>query len=125
MTDLPGIVVTGVSGRMGRMLIEAITSSDKVQLCGALERPAHDWIGSDLGEAMGGAPLGIKVSDDPLETFARAHAVIDFTSPAATVGFAGIAAQARIVHVIGTTGMNDEELGKVAAAARHATIIRA
>ncbi|MEO0566152.1 MAG: 4-hydroxy-tetrahydrodipicolinate reductase [Pseudomonadota bacterium] len=125
MTDLPGIVVTGVSGRMGRMLIEAITSSDKVQLCGALERPGHDWVDSDLGEAMDGAPLGVKVSDDPLETFARAHAVIDFTSPAATVGFAGIAAQARIVHVIGTTGMNDEELGKVAAAARHATIIRA
>jgi 4-hydroxy-tetrahydrodipicolinate reductase len=51
--------------------------------------------------------------------------VIDFTAPAATVEFAAIAAQARIVHVIGTTGMTDADLAKVAAAARHATVVRA
>jgi 4-hydroxy-tetrahydrodipicolinate reductase len=51
--------------------------------------------------------------------------VIDFTAPAATVEFAAIAAQARIVHVIGTTGMTEEDLAKVAAAARHATVVRA
>ncbi|MEM8776859.1 MAG: 4-hydroxy-tetrahydrodipicolinate reductase [Pseudomonadota bacterium] len=125
MTELPGIVVTGASGRMGRMLIDAITSSDKAQLIGALEQPGHDWIGEDVGVAMGGAVLGVGVSDDALATFANAHAVVDFTSPKASVEFAGIAAQARLVHVIGTTGMDDAELSKISAAARHATIIRA
>jgi 4-hydroxy-tetrahydrodipicolinate reductase len=74
---------------------------------------------------MGGTAVGVVVSDDPLETFLHAQAVIDFTAPAATVEFAAIAAQARIVHVIGTTGMTDADLAKVAAAARHATVVRA
>jgi 4-hydroxy-tetrahydrodipicolinate reductase len=74
---------------------------------------------------MGGTAVGVVVSDDPLETFLHAQAVIDFTAPAATVEFAAIAAQARIVHVIGTTGMPDADLAKVAAAARHATVVRA
>ncbi|WP_135506730.1 4-hydroxy-tetrahydrodipicolinate reductase [Roseovarius aestuariivivens] len=125
MTDLPGIVITGASGRMGQMLIETVRASDRVRLIGALERPGHDWVGHDVGEAMGGAEIGVRVTDDALEAIAPAHAVIDFTAPAATVNFAGIAAQARCVHVIGTTGMTGEDLARIEAAARHATIIRA
>ena len=74
---------------------------------------------------MGGSPAGVKVTDDALEAFAKAQAVVDFTSPAATVEFAALAAQARAVHVIGTTGLEAEHLAKIAAAARHAPIIRA
>ena len=36
----------------------------------------------------------------------------------------GYAAQARIVHVIGTTGCSAEDEAKIAAAARHATIVK-
>ncbi|MFN3207639.1 MAG: 4-hydroxy-tetrahydrodipicolinate reductase [Roseovarius sp.] len=125
MTDLPGIVVTGASGRMGRMLTDIVMASDKAHLIGALERPGHAWVGQDLGEAMGSAALGVTVSDDPLETISKAHAVLDFTSPQATVDFAALAAQARCVHVIGTTGLSEDDIAKIGAAARHATIIRA
>jgi 4-hydroxy-tetrahydrodipicolinate reductase len=123
--DLPGIVVTGASGRMGQMLARLIESSGRARLVGAVERPGNAWIGRDLGQAMGGAANGIIVTDDPLEAFARAQAVIDFTAPAATVAFAALAAQARAVHVIGTTGLEPEHLAKIRAAARHAVIIRA
>ena len=125
MADLPGIVVTGASGRMGRMLIGLISASDKARLVGALERPGHPWVGRDAGEAMGGAPLGVPVTDDPLPAFAQAQAVIDFTAPDATVGFAALAAQARAVHVIGTTGLEPDHIARIEAAARHAVIIRA
>ncbi len=74
---------------------------------------------------MGGAAIGVLVADDPLDCFARAQAVIDFTTPAATVSFAELAAQARAVHVIGTTGLSDDDLGKIKAAARHAVVVRA
>lgn len=124
-TDLPGIVITGASGRMGQMLIKTVLESDKVRLHGALERAGHDWVGRDIGAAMGGSDVGILVSDDPLEAFASAHAVIDFTIPEATVGFADLAAQARCVHVIGTTGFDDKHVERLDAAARHATIVRA
>ncbi len=125
MADLPGIVVTGVSGRMGQILVHTIQKSDKAKLVGAIERKGHDWIGRDLGVLMGGVETGVIVSDDPLEAFAKAQAVIDFTAPSATVEFAALAAQARAVHVIGTTGMSDDDLAKLSAAARHATIVRA
>lgn len=125
MSDLPGIVVTGASGRMGQMLIRTILASDKARLAGCVERPGTAWIGHDVGEAMGGAPLGVVVTDDPLEAFARAQAVIDFTTPAATVQFAALAAQARAVHVIGTTGLEPEHLRAISMAAHHAVIVRA
>jgi 4-hydroxy-tetrahydrodipicolinate reductase len=88
-------------------------------------RPGHDWIGQDIGTAMGGAALGVTVTDDPLEALANAQAVVDFTAPAATVAIAALAAQARAVHVIGTTGLSDDDLSRIAAAARHAPIVRA
>ncbi len=125
MDQTPGIVVTGASGRMGQMLISLIGETPAMRLIGAIERSGHDWIGRDLGEAMGGPALGVTVSDDPLESFASAQAIIDFTTPEATVAHADIAAQARAVHVIGTTGFAAEHLTRLTAAARHATIIRA
>ena len=123
--DQPGIVVTGASGRMGQMLIRMISASDKARLVACVVRVGHAWIGRDVGVAMGGAALGVMVTDDPLAGFAQAQAVVDFTAPAATVEFAALAAQARAVHVIGTTGLEPEHLAKIAAAARHAVIVRA
>ena len=125
MSDGIGIVVAGASGRMGQMLIETITASDAAHLVGVLERPGHDWIGRDLGEVLGGQPSGVLVYDEALEPMARAQAVIDFTAPEATIALSHVAAQARAVHVIGTTGMTEDDLAKLEAAARHATIVRA
>ena len=122
---LPGIVVTGASGRMGQMLIRLLGENPHVRLAGALERPGHPWIGRDVGEAMGAAPVGVTVSDDAVAVIAQAQAVIDFTAPAATVAFAELTAQARAVHVIGTTGLEQSHLDCLKAAARHAPIIRA
>lgn len=125
MTDLPGIVITGASGRMGQTLTRLVSASDRMRLVACLERPGHPWVGRDAGEAMGGAALGVQVTDDALEAFSRAQGVIDFTAPAASTGFAALAAQARAVHVIGTTGLTAEDIGKIEAAARHAVIVRA
>ena len=125
MTHKPGIVVTGASGRMGQMLIRLITASEQAHLVGALERKGHAWVGLDVGAAMGGADLGVKVTDQPLDAFAQAQAIIDFTSPEATLEFADLAAQARAVHVIGTTGMTAEQIARLEPAARHAVIVRA
>ncbi len=125
MTEKPGIVVTGASGRMGQMLIEVIRQSEQTHLVGAVERTGHAWVGQDVGAAMGHADLGVRVTDDPLEAFAKAQAVIDFTAPAATLEFAALAAQARAVHIIGTTGMTADEIAALEPAARHSVQIRA
>ncbi|OZA18333.1 MAG: 4-hydroxy-tetrahydrodipicolinate reductase, partial [Rhodobacterales bacterium 17-64-5] len=74
MNNAPGLVVTGASGRMGQTLIRLASGSDRLRLVGCVERAGHAWIGRDVGEAMGGAPVGVVVTDDPLEAFAKAQA---------------------------------------------------
>ena len=125
MSDGIGIVVAGASGRMGQMLIETITASDAAHLVGVLERPGHEWIGRDLGEVLGGQPSGVLVYDEALEPMARAQAVIDFTAPEATIALSHVAAQARAVHVIGTTGMTEDQIAALEPASRHCAMVRA
>jgi 4-hydroxy-tetrahydrodipicolinate reductase len=119
------IAVTGAAGRMGRELIKAIHATTGATLAGALEQPGSPALGQDAGLLAGLAKLGVPITDDALETFAKVDAVLDFTTPSATVEFAGLAANARIVHVIGTTGLAAPDHAKLDAAARHATIIQA
>ena len=125
MADLLKVVVTGASGRMGQTLINLITKSDKLELVGALERPNHEWIGKDIGLAMGGSKLGVVLSEDPIEVIANAEAVIDFTTPSATIEFSKFSAQARAIHIIGTTGFSENELEKIKAASFHSVVVRA
>jgi len=125
MSERPAIVVNGASGRMGRMLVEVITESGAARLAGALERPGHPWVGRDLGEAMGGAPLGLRVHDDPAEALRGAQAVIDFTTPSASAALAPLAARMGVAHVIGTTGFDSASLAAICEAARTGVIVRA
>lgn len=118
------LVVVGAAGRMGQTLIRLIHSIDGVTLHAAIERPGSPFIGKDAGEIAGLGATGIIIGDDPLSAFLHAEGVLDFTSPDGSVEFAGLAAQARIVHVVGTTGCSDEHNAKIAAAARHARIVK-
>ena len=125
MSEQTAVTVVGAAGRMGQMVIETILADDRVSLAGATEHPGHPWVGCDLGTCMSGSRKGIEVTDDPLDVFARSEAIIDFTTPASTVTHAELAAQAHAVHVIGTTGLTDSDLERIAAAAFHTPIIRA
>ncbi len=119
------LVVVGSSGRMGRMLIKAIAETDDCTLVGAIEHEHSPFLGQDAGALAGlPAPLGIPLTTDPLPLFAACDGVIDFTAPAATIGYAALAAQARIVHIIGTTGLTEPDFEKLRAAARHARIVQ-
>jgi len=117
--------IMGAAGRMGRELVRAIDTIEGCVVAGAVEPKGSPAIGQDAGLLAGIGSLGVKVTDDPLEVVARVDGILDFTIPKATVEFAGLAANARIVHVIGTTGTSEEDDARIRAAARHATIVRA
>ena len=121
--DKMKIVVTGAAGRMGRELIRAVHGKEECVLTGAIEQKGSLALGQDAGLLAGLGKLGVVITDDPLDVFAKADGVLDFTVPAASVEFAALAANARIVHVLGTTGLKPEHEAKIAAAARHATIV--
>ncbi|BBD35221.1 4-hydroxy-tetrahydrodipicolinate reductase [Aminobacter sp. Y103A] len=119
-----GLVVVGAAGRMGQVLLRTVHSMAGVRVVGAIERAGSPHLGKDAGELAGIGIINVPISDDPLSAFAKADGVLDFTAPAATIEFAGYAAQARIAHVIGTTGCSPDDDAKIAAAARHATIVK-
>jgi 4-hydroxy-tetrahydrodipicolinate reductase len=124
MSDMR-IAVLGAAGRMGQALTRALAETEGCVVAGGLEAEGSPAIGRDIGVVAGLDELGATITGDPLPLFTHVDGVLDFTSPAATVAFAGLAAQARIVHVIGTTGFADDDLAKLDAAARHATIVKA
>jgi 4-hydroxy-tetrahydrodipicolinate reductase len=123
MSDMR-LIVTGAGGRMGRTLIRAIAGIDGAVLAGAIETSGSTLIGRDAGELAGIGTNGVKVTADPASLFATADGVLDFTVPAATVGFAALAAKHGIVHVIGTTGIGGEDDKSIALAAQRAPIVK-
>ena len=123
MADLK-LVVAGASGRMGRTLIREIAQGSGITLCGALEAEGHPNLGMDSGALAGMQPNGIKLTADPLPVLAEAQGIVDFTVPIVSLMLAALAAQARIVHVIGTTGFSQDGEAKIKAAARHAVIVK-
>jgi 4-hydroxy-tetrahydrodipicolinate reductase len=118
------LAVAGAAGRMGRTLARIIHETDGVQLAGGLERASSEFVGADFGELAGLGRLGVTVTDKAPELFTRIDGIVDFTTPVATLALAELAAQARVVHVIGTTGLSEAQEAAIDAAARHATIVK-
>ena len=118
------IAIAGAAGRMGRTLTRIASETSGIEIAGGLESSGSPQVGSDMGELAGIGKLGVKVSNDPARLLAQVDGVIDFTVPAATVALSEIAAQKRLVHVIGTTGLSETDEGKIRDAARQARIVK-
>ena len=123
MSDMR-LVVVGAAGRMGRTIVRLIEETDGATLSGALEHAGSTALGEDAGMIAGCQHRGIRITDDALPLVVDAHGIIDFSTPETSMALAALAAQARIVHVIGTTGFSPEHLAAIDRAAQHATIMR-
>jgi 4-hydroxy-tetrahydrodipicolinate reductase len=118
------IGIVGCAGRMGQMLVREVTGTAGCTLAGGTEAPGNAAIGCDLGEISGVGPLQMKIGGDAAALFAAADAVIDFTSPKATLAHARLAADAHKVLVIGTTGLTPADEVAIAEAAKRTAIVR-
>jgi 4-hydroxy-tetrahydrodipicolinate reductase len=118
------LIVVGAAGRMGKTLVRIIEETPGLVLSGALEHAGSPALGNDAGLLAGCAASGVAIGDDPLPLVVGADGILDFSTPETSVALAALAAQARIVHVIGTTGFAPDDLTRIEAAARHATIVR-
>jgi 4-hydroxy-tetrahydrodipicolinate reductase len=119
------LAVPGASGRMGKMVIEAIAErpNDAV-LAAALERSGHGAVG--MPAAIGS---DVRVTTDVPGALRLVDAYVDFTSPASSVAFAQAAAAMaaaggpRVAAVIGTTGLTPDERQALARAAEHIPMV--
>ena len=117
--------IAGCAGRMGQMLLKLLISAPGVLVVGGTERRGSHVLGRDLGALAGGEPLGIIIGDNPEPLFEQADVVVDFTSPAATAQHATLAAKSGTAHVIGTTGLDNEQMGAISRAAQRVPIVLA
>ncbi len=118
------LAIAGAAGRMGRVLTRIVHETEGAEVAGGLEPKGSVHVGADMGTLAGMGTLGITISDDPLALFTKIDGIIDFTVPKATLALAELSAQARIVHVIGTTGIDEAGEAAIRAAARHARIVK-
>jgi len=103
------VVVTGASGRMGRMLVRAIAESEEAELVGATERTGSGFVGGDVGNVAGIGALGITLVDD-ISSLPQADVLVDFTAPEASMEHAEFVAERGMRMVIGTTGHSVNQL---------------
>jgi 4-hydroxy-tetrahydrodipicolinate reductase len=118
------LVIAGAGGRMGQTLTRLVHAHGACEVAGGLEPSGSPNVGKDQGVVAGIGEIGVTISDDPLTVLAKADGLIDFTIPSASVRLSQIAAQARIVHVVGTTGFSETDEEAIQAASRHARIVK-
>lgn len=119
------IAIAGASGRMGRMLIEAvIASSDDLVLSGALDLSDSPALGQDAA-AFAGHTSGVNITADLREGLAAAQVLIDFTRPAGTLAHLAVCRELGVKAVIGTTGFTEAQKAEIVDHARHIAIMMA
>jgi len=123
MSDLR-IIVVGASGRMGRMLVRAVTESTHAHIVGATERPGSEFVGRDAGELAGVETLGVRLVDQ-VSACPEADVLIDFTAPAATLNHAAYVAERGMAMVIGTTGFDDAQMQQLRQTLSNSAVVMA
>lgn len=116
------IAVAGASGRMGRMLIEAILNAEDARLSGALDLPNSAAIGADAG-LFAGRSTGVPVESDLERGLRNAEFLIDFTRPEGSLDHLAYCAAHGIKMIIGTTGFDAAGKAAIAAAAQRTAIV--
>ncbi|MDJ0850178.1 MAG: 4-hydroxy-tetrahydrodipicolinate reductase [Myxococcota bacterium] len=112
------VCVVGACGRMGAAVRVALEEEPGLALGAALEGPGHPEVGAAV------AP-GVHVTSDAKEALAGCSVAIDFTVPAATVATAGLAAEAGVAYVTGTTGLSAADREALAALSERIPIVHA
>lgn len=118
----PRIGIVGASGRMGRMLLEAVLKDEGVTLGAAFELPGNAAVGGNAG-ALVGLPSDVTVSADLAAGMARIDCLIDFTRPEGTLQHLELCRQAGVGIVIGTTGFDAAGKAAISAAAREIPVV--
>jgi 4-hydroxy-tetrahydrodipicolinate reductase len=116
------VAIAGSSGRMGRMLLEAVLADPQARLVGALDVPASPALGQDATAALGRSS-GVLITSDLHQGLAGADVLIDFTRPEGTLAHLAVCRELGVRAVIGTTGFTPQGKADIAAFAQHLAIV--
>ena len=109
---------------MGRTIASLALQDSVFAIGAALEAAGHDALGRDLGTVLGRpSALGVTVGSDTGAALGQGDVLIEFTTPDVTVAHVQAAERARKPMVIGTTGLSQEQVGALQAAAKAIPIV--
>ena len=117
------IAVTGISGKMGRVIGSLVIKDEIVELSSGLTRASSGLEGHDLGEFLGFDKNNVLITSSIDEFVQSCEAVIDFSSPSLSLEIAEKCAKYKKVLVCGTTGFSEQEKQKFANFATETVII--
>jgi len=117
--------VIGCGGRMGRAVLREIIAAPDLELVGGVERPDHPDLGRDLGLLVGETACGLVVRDNISELLTRAHVLIEFSTPEASLEHARACAARGRPLVVGTTGFSPEQDRELSQLAEHFPLLLA
>lgn len=111
------VILTGANGRMGRMLYSFLEQDADFNIAGLVT------LESETAEVK--QRCSVPVFTNIKDALARIDkpVVIDFTSPESSLAFARAAAEFGAAHVIGTTGLNEEQRAELAELAKKTRIL--
>ncbi len=122
--NLHRVCIAGASGRMGRMLIEAVQAADDCALGGALDLSHSPALGQDAAAFLGQAS-GVAIAADLDTALSQSRFLIDFTRPEGTMNHLRACVKHGVKLVIGTTGFSEEQKAEIAEASKHIAIMMA
>lgn len=107
------IIVDGAAGRMGRRIADLAYQDGNFDIVGGIEVENSPFVGKDIGELLGKENKNAEIVSNLENIIEKAEIVIEFSSPEATLKHARIAADHEKAMVIGTTGLNDEQISEI------------
>jgi 4-hydroxy-tetrahydrodipicolinate reductase len=116
------VAIAGASGRMGKMLIEAVLTAPDLTLAAALDQASSALLGQDAGLTLG-KTTGIALSSDVSAAMQRCDVLIDFTRPEGTLTHLVVCAELGKKIIIGTTGFDVAGKAAIAAAAQRTGVV--
>lgn len=117
------ILVTGAAGKMGKMVIQAVHDDGSACLVAATEYSGNPFIGQDAGSVAGVGPLKVAIEDNIQKSVQKCDCIIDFSSLEAFSNNLETAVSFNKAIVIGTTGLDEQKLGKVREAGKKIPVI--
>lgn len=117
------LAISGICGRMGSEIARLAAQDRQFEIVGALESPGHPCVGRPVNSCLGLNGVRAMVQDEVEAALRSAQLLIEFTTPQATAAHLAACVRMKKAIVIGTTGLEDEQMERVRKAGRKIGVV--
>ena len=109
------LALVGCAGRMGQQIIKELQNFSNIYLIAALENKNSKFLHKKIKK--------INITSDKESAFKEVNTIIDFSQPESTLETVRYAAKLKKKLVIGTTGLNINQINKIKNASKKTAIV--